>query len=65
MKRWFVTYSEHRLMEVEVEAENEDEAQNIVLEGGADYESAREIDAEVTDVSNVEFSSDSDPEEDE
>ena len=55
MNRYWVTYSEHRIMEVVVEAENEDEAKALVMEGGADYVSANELDAEVTSVNSVTF----------
>ena len=67
MKRWFVTYSESRLMEIEVEADNEEEAERIVMDGEADYATATEIDnsAEIMSVNHVEFSGDSDPGDDE
>lgn len=44
-------------MEIEIEADNEDEARDLVMEGNVDYNKAREIDAEITGVSGVELSS--------
>jgi hypothetical protein len=64
MKRWTVCYSEKRLMEVIVEADTQEEAEDIVIDGGADYDSAVELDAHILDVNNSEFLDDSDPEED-
>jgi len=63
MKTWFVSYSETRLMEIEVEADNEEEAERIVMDGEADYNTATEIPdgVEITCVNKVEFSGDSDP----
>lgn len=64
MKRWTVCYSEKRLMEIIIEADTQEEAEDIVMDGGADYDSAVELDAEVLDINNSEFLDDSDPEED-
>jgi hypothetical protein len=64
MKRWTVCYTEKRIMEIIVEADTQEEAEEIVSDGGADYDSAIELDAQVLDVNNSEFLDDSDPEED-
>lgn len=65
MKRWFVSYSERRLMEIEIEAKDEDEAMALVEEGNVDFDTAKEIDAEITSVNNVELSyEDDEPEDD-
>jgi len=63
MKRWTVCYSEKRLMEVIVEADTQEEAEDIVMDGGADYDSAVELDAHVLDVNHSEFLDNSDPNE--
>lgn len=64
MKRWTVCYSEKRLMEVIVEADTQEEAEDIVIDGGADYDSALELDAHILDVNNSEFLDDSEISED-
>jgi hypothetical protein len=61
MKRWTVCYSEKRLMEVIVEADTQEEAEAIVNDGEADYDSALELDAHILHVNNSEFLDDSDP----
>lgn len=53
MKRWMVSYSENRLMELIVEAESEEEAERMVLNGDADYDKAYEQDAEIVSVNDV------------
>lgn len=65
MKRWTVCYSEKRIMEIIVEADTQEEAEDIVLSGGADYDSAIELDACLVDINNSEFLDDSDCEGDE
>lgn len=64
MKRWTVWYSERRLMEVIVEADTQEEAEDIVMDGGADYDSAVELDAHILDINNSEFLDDSEISED-
>jgi hypothetical protein len=59
MKRWTVCYTEKRIMEVIVEADSQEEAEDIVGDGGADYDSAVELDAHILDVNNSEFLDDS------
>lgn len=58
MKKWFVGYSEHRIMEIEIEAKDEDEARQLIEDGDADFDTAREVDAEITSVNDVELSCD-------
>lgn len=65
MKKWFVCYSENRIMEIEVEADTDEEAERMVMDGEVDYSESTEQDAEVTCVNSVEFSGDSNPEDDE
>ena len=55
MKRFWVKYSEHRIMEILVKAEDEHEARIMVENGGADYNEANELDAEITSVNSVTF----------
>lgn len=64
MKRWTVCYSEKRLMEIIVEADTQEEAENMVMDGDADYDSAVELDAHILDVNNSEFLDDSEISED-
>lgn len=64
MKRWTVCYSEKRLMEVIVEADTQEEAEDIVIDGGADYESALELDAHILHVNHSEFLDNSEVSED-
>jgi len=64
MKRWTVSYSERRLMEVIVEANTQEEAEDIVSDGGADYDSAIELDVCLVDINNSEFLDDSEMSED-
>jgi hypothetical protein len=59
MKRWNVCYSEHRIMEIIVEADSDEEAERMVMDGEVDYSESKEQDAEVTGVNSVEFDSDS------
>jgi hypothetical protein len=59
MKRWTVCYTEKRIMEVIVEADTQEEAEGIVIDGGADYDSSVELDAEVLDINSSEFYHDS------
>jgi len=63
MKRWTVNYSENRLMEVIVDADTQDEAEDFVLDGSADYDSAVELDAHVLHVNSSEFLDDSEADE--
>jgi hypothetical protein len=59
MKRWTVCYSERRLMEIIVEANTQEEAEDIVVDGGADYDSAVELDVCLVEINNSEFLDDS------
>jgi capsular polysaccharide biosynthesis protein len=54
MPRYVVGYSEHRIMNITVEAESKDEAEKMVSEGNVDFDDATEQDAEVTSVNSVE-----------
>lgn len=65
MKRWTVCYSENRLMEIIVEADNQEDAERMVIDGDVDYDEATELDADVTHVNNSEFLDDSEVGEDE
>jgi hypothetical protein len=64
MKRWTVCYTEKRIMEVIVKADTQEEAEDIVMDGGADYDSAVELDAHLVDINNSEFLDDSEISED-
>ena len=59
MSLWNVSYSEHRIMNIIVEAENEEEAERMVMDGEVDYGEASEQDAEIVSVNSVESDSDS------
>lgn len=51
-------------MEIIVEADTQEEAENMVMDGDADYDSAVELDAHILDVNNSEFLDDSEISED-
>jgi hypothetical protein len=53
MKRWHVSYSERRIMEIIVEANDGEGAEQMVLDGDVDYDDAIEQDAEVIGVNSV------------
>ena len=63
MTRWTVCYTEKRIMEIIVEADTQEEAEDMVMDGGADYDSAIELDACLVDINNSEFLDDSEVEE--
>jgi hypothetical protein len=54
MVRYRVDYSEHRMMSIEIEADTPEEAERIVMDGEADYNTSHEDDAEVVSVNYVE-----------
>ena len=64
MKRWTACYSERRLMEIIVKADTQEEAEDIVMDGGADYDSAVELDVCLVEINNSEFLDDSEISED-
>ena len=51
-------------MEIIVEADSQEEAEDIVSDGGADYDSAVELDVCLVDITNSEFLDDSEISED-
>lgn len=63
MTRWTVCYTEKRIMEIIVEADTQEEAEDMVMDGGVDYDSAIELDACLVDINNSEFLDDSEVEE--
>lgn len=54
MTKYKVTYAEHVLREIEIEADNPEEAKDIVSSGCADYDNAVETDVELCDITSVE-----------
>jgi len=46
-------------MEIIVEADTQEEAEDIVMDGGADYDSAVELDVCLVDINHSEFLDDS------
>ena len=54
MPKYKVTYAEHVLREIEIDAESPEEAADIVRSGQADYTTAIEYDVELCDVTRVE-----------
>jgi len=59
MKRWTVCYTEKRIMEIIVEADSQEEAEEMVMDGGANYDSAIELDVCLVDINHSEFLDDS------
>lgn len=65
MSRWTVCYSENRIMEIIVEADTQEDAERMVMDGDVDYDTATELDADITNVNDSEFLDDSEISEDE
>lgn len=55
MPKYKVTYSEHQIREIDIEADTPEEAERIVMDGDADYDTSHEVDADVADVCDVEL----------
>lgn len=54
MAKYKVTYAEHVLREIEIDAKSPEEAADVVRSGQADYNTAVECDVELCDVTRVE-----------
>ncbi len=54
MKKFLVNYSENHIYEIVIEAESKEEAERIVSDGDADYDTAKEIDSTLVDINNTE-----------
>jgi hypothetical protein len=50
MKRYKVTYSEHSIREIDVEANSAEEAEDLVRSGSVDCDDSHEIDVELCDI---------------
>jgi hypothetical protein len=53
--KYKVSYSEHVLRDIDVEADCAEEAERMVLDGEVDYDQSVEVDAEVTCVNSSEL----------
>jgi hypothetical protein len=53
MPHFLVNYSEHGIREIVIEADSAEEAEEIVMDGDADYDAAEELDTEVVSVNEV------------
>ena len=54
MPKYKVSYSEHRHMEIDIDADSPEEAEEMILNGDADFDQAYERDAEIASVNEVE-----------
>ena len=54
MKKFLVNYSENHIYEIVIEAETKEEAEEIVNNGDADFDKAREIDCTLVDINHTE-----------
>ena len=54
MPRYKVSYSEHRYMEIDIEADTPEEAEKMVSDGNVDFDEAYEKDCEIASVNDVE-----------
>ena len=53
-KKYLVNYSENHIYEIIVEADSKEEAEEIVNNGDADFDTAREIDSTLVDINRAE-----------
>ena len=54
MPKYKVSYSEHRYMEIDIEANTPEEAGKMVSDGNVDFDGAYERDTEIASVNSVE-----------
>jgi hypothetical protein len=54
MTKYTVSYTESVIREIDIEAETAEEAENMVMDGSADYDQSCEVDATVVSVNSVE-----------
>jgi hypothetical protein len=53
--RYCVSYSERSIREIIVEANSEEEAERMVMDGDVDYDESSELDAEIININSSEY----------
>ena len=53
MPHFLVNYSEHGIREIVIEADSSEEVEEIVRDGDANYDAAKELDTEIVSVNHV------------